>query len=232
MENLNIRITYLYHSGFTVETDRRLCVFDFYQGSLKLKDKKIYIFSSHSHSDHYNPEMFQWQEKRPGVQYILSSDICGETSIPPAKDNITFISPCEEKQIDDIRVKAYGSTDEGVSFLVQCDGKNIFHAGDLNWWYWPDDTPEERRQAEKKFKEEIAKIKGEPVDIAFFPVDPRLDHNYCLGAEYFINEINPRYFIPMHFWEKNEAVRQFNNKMKASTTQVIQLTQRGQEVIL
>ncbi len=232
MEKLNISIKYLYHSGFCVETDKCLLVFDFYQGSLNLKDKKTYVFSSHIHPDHYTPEIFEWQKKWPRVQYILSNDICGDMGIPLAKDNITFISPYEEKQIDDINVKAYGSTDEGVSFLVKCDGKNIFHAGDLNWWYWSEDIPEEIKKAEIGFKEEIAKIKGEHINIAFFPVDPRLEHNYCLGAELFINEINPSYFIPMHFWDDHEAVRKFSTRMKASATQVIEFTQRGQEVIL
>lgn len=232
MDNLNIEIKYLYHSGFTVETDKRLIVFDFYQGSVNFRDKKTYIFVSHNHSDHYNPEIFEWQKKHPGVQYILSYDICGDTDIPLEKDNITFISPYEEKQIDDIKIKAYSSTDEGVSFLVQCDGINIFHAGDLNWWYWADDTPEEINTAEKGFKEEIAKIKGERIDIAFFPVDPRLQDNYCLGSEFFINEINPRYFIPMHFWDDHEVVGQFRDRMKASSTQVIEFTQRGQEIRL
>ena len=197
-----------------------------------MKDKKTYVFCSHIHPDHYNPEIFEWQKKRPSVQYILSNDICGDKGIPLAKDNITFVSPYEEKEIDDIKVKAYSSTDEGVSFLVQCDGKNIFHAGDLNWWYWSEDTPEEIKKAEISFKEEIAKIKGERIDIAFFPVDPRLKHNYCLGAELFINEINPRYFIPMHFWDDYEVIRQFSTRMKACSTQVIEFTQRGQEVIL
>jgi L-ascorbate metabolism protein UlaG (beta-lactamase superfamily) len=232
MEKLNIGIKYIYHSGFCVETDKCLLVFDFYQGSLILKDKKTYVFASHIHPDHYNPEIFDWQNKRTNVQYILSHDICGDRGIPNIKDNITFISPYEEKQIDDIKVKAFGSTDEGVSFLVQCEGKNIFHAGDLNWWYWPEDTPEGIKIAETGFKEEIAKIKGEHIDIAFFPVDPRLEHNYGLGADLFINEIKPSYFIPMHFWDDHELIKQFGTRMKASATQIIELTQRGEEVIL
>jgi L-ascorbate metabolism protein UlaG (beta-lactamase superfamily) len=232
MEKLNIGIKYLYHSGFCVETDKSLLVFDFYQGPLILKDKKTYVFASHIHPDHYNPEIFAWQNKRAKVQYILSHDIGGDRRIPNAKNNITFISPYEDKQIDDIKVKAFGSTDEGVSFLVQCDGINIFHAGDLNWWHWSEDTPEGIKMAEIGFKKEIVKIKGESIDIAFFPVDPRLDQNYCLGADLFINEIKPSYFIPMHFWDDYELVKQFRTRMKASDTQVIELTQSGQEVIL
>lgn len=231
MERLGLKIKYLYHSGFSVETDNHMLIFDYYQGFVNLKDKKTYVFSSHSHGDHYNPEIFSWRKQRPNIRYILSSDISGEASIPPEKDKITFISPYEEKQIDDIKIKAYGSTDLGVSFLVKCNGKNIFHAGDLNWWYWPDDTPEEKKQGEEWFKKEIAEIKGESIDIAFFPVDPRLEENYCLGGEFFIKEIKPRYFVPMHLWDDQQIVRKFKEQMRDNPTQIIELIQKGQEVI-
>lgn len=45
---------------------------------------------------------------------------------------------------DMISVKAFGSTDAGVSFMVETDGKKVFHAGDLNNWHWEDEsTPQE-----------------------------------------------------------------------------------------
>lgn len=232
MEKLNIKVKYLYHSGFCVETAKCVFVFDYYQGSLDFKDKPLYVFCSHSHPDHYNPAIFGWQMQVPEIHYILSSDMRGNQAIHPACENITFVSPYEEVQIEDVKVKAYTSTDEGVAFLVQFDGLNIFHAGDLNWWHWAEDIPEEIKKAEIGFKAEIAKVKGEPIDIAFFPVDPRLKPHHGLGAELFISEINPRYLMPMHFWEDSELVRQFGTKMQASATQVIELTQRGQEVIL
>lgn len=230
MERLDIGITYLYHSGFCIETVNCLFIFDFNQGYVNLPNKKTYVFCTHNHADHYNPKIFEWRKKRPDIQYILSYDLGGDPDIPPEKDNITFVAPYEEQQIDDIKVKAYSSTDEGVAFIVQCDGINIFHAGDLNWWYWADDTPEETKKAEIGFKAEMAKIKGARIDIAFFPVDPRLGPNYYLGAELFINEIKPRYFIPMHLWDDNQIVGQFRDKMKASATQIIEFTHRGQEI--
>lgn len=33
-----------------------------------------------------------------------------------------------------MKVKAFDSTDEGLSYLVEMDGIRIFHAGDLNNW--------------------------------------------------------------------------------------------------
>lgn len=228
MEKLNVKIHYLYHSGFIVETENNLLVFDYYQGSVRLGNKNIYVFSSHGHPDHFNSQIFAWQRERPDIKYILSSDI----DIRHKNDRIMFISPYEETIVENIEIKAYNSTDLGVSFLVGCDGINVFHAGDLNWWYWWDDSPEEIAKAEKWFKEEIAKIKGERIDIAFFPVDPRLEHNYCIGAEYFISEINPKFLIPMHFAGNHEAAEKFADKMKGSPSKVIAITHRGQQIIL
>lgn len=43
---------------------------------------------------------------------------------------------------DVLRVHAFGSTDVGISFLVEAEGKKIFHAGDLNNWHWMDESSE------------------------------------------------------------------------------------------
>jgi L-ascorbate metabolism protein UlaG (beta-lactamase superfamily) len=40
---------------------------------------------------------------------------------------------------------------------------------------------------------------GKNIDIAFIPVDPRLEENYDLSAKYFANKINAQVIIPMHF---------------------------------
>lgn len=228
MTELNVKVHYLAHSGFAVETAHNLLVFDYYQGTVPLTDKQTSVFSSHSHPDHYNPVIFQWQNERPNIQYILSNDI--QVKHPNSK--ITTMSPYEQIQLGDLQIKTFGSTDLGVSFLVNCEEINIFHAGDLNWWYWSEDTAEGIAQAEAAFKAEIAKIKGERIDLAFFPVDPRLEHNCSLGADYFMQELTPRFLIPMHFWNKKQAIQEFAEARKERSTEIIALTKRGQEIML
>ena len=46
-----IKITYLEHSGFAVECDEYVLIFDYYKGNLPQfdKDKKICVFASHVH---------------------------------------------------------------------------------------------------------------------------------------------------------------------------------------
>lgn len=230
---LGVNIKYIFHSGFSVEIGSRLLVFDYFRGKLELpSDKEIYVFCSHNHPDHYTPKIFNWEKEQPHIRYILSSDI--ESDLPSSinQHGISFMSPYEDLQIDDIHVKTFGSTDAGLSFLVTCDGTNIFHAGDLNWWYWWGETADEIQLAEELFKSEIEKIRGTQIDIAFFPVDPRLEHNYHLGGQYFIQEIGPKIFIPMHFGLDLTGLHSFESNMGNEDTKIVLLTEQGQSTIL
>ncbi|GIM28875.1 hydrolase [Clostridium polyendosporum] len=244
MNKFNVRVNYLYNSGFCIETKKHLLIFDYYLDSVKsniknktsgiiseedLKtNKQIVVFSSHSHEDHFNPVIFNWALINSNITYVLSSDI---ESIKNS-ENIKYMSPYNQLKLNDLVIKSYGSTDIGISFLINVDGVNLFHAGDLNWWHWWDESQTENEMAETNFKNEIEKIKGEKVDIAFFPVDPRLKEDYYLGGEYFIKEVNPKIFIPMHFGEKYETTKIFTERVANSPTKVIEITNRGQDILL
>lgn len=223
-----MKIEYIYHSGFTIETDEYFLIFDYYQGELQLKDKKIIVFSSHGHEDHYNPDILHWQDQYKDVSYILSSDI----GLGPS-DNIYVMEPYEELELDGIRIKSFASTDLGLSFMINLEGKNIFFAGDLNWWHWTGETREEQIEAEEGFMEEMAKIqedfKGKELDLAFFPVDPRLGNTaYFLGGQYFIEKLSPKIFFPMHFGDKYGIIKKFIHKMKDSHVHIMDIQEKNQ----
>jgi hypothetical protein len=44
--------------------------------------------------------------------------------------NISIISANEQLNLNGVYIKAFSSTDIGISFLVKVDGLNLFHAGD------------------------------------------------------------------------------------------------------
>lgn len=246
MKNNGVKINYLYNSGFALETEKHFLIFDYFMDSVDkgeksllngavgekdlLKDKSVVVFSSHSHADHFNPVILGWREFNKDIEYVLSSDI--EIGMESGDKKIHSLSAYEELKLGDIYVKAYGSTDIGISFLVRLEGITVFHAGDLNWWFWWDDSPEEIEKAEVGFKKEIEAMKGEMVNIAFFPVDPRLEHNYYIGAQYFVKNINPEVMIPMHFGNCYETTRKFADKMEGESVRVIEITHRGQEILL
>src|SRR5699024_1203203 len=115
-----MKIEYIYHSGYTVETDNYFLVFDYYKGDISLKNKKTIVFSSHGHKDHFNPKIFKWWEDNSDIQYVLSYDI--ETDF---NYNTHIMEPYNTIQIDNVEIKSFGSTDLGLSFLVKVDGYNI-----------------------------------------------------------------------------------------------------------
>lgn len=242
MRNSKVKINYLYNSSFKVETENYVMIFDYYNdasdseiknsdGGVIGKDdlntgKKIVVFATHSHGDHFSEVIFKWKDTRPDIKYILSSDIESKAEY----GDVQHISPNEQLEIDDLQVIAFGSTDLGVSLLVKVDGLNLFHAGDLNWWNWYDESNEYNEDMEKAFKAEIEKLKGNRVDIAFFPVDPRLKESFVLGPNYFIHEIVPKAFVPMHFREDLHITKEYRSKVLSKNTKVFEINKRGEEL--
>lgn len=218
-----MKVEYIYHSGFTLETENYFLVFDYYKGDIKFKDKKTIVFSTHGHRDHFNPDIFKWLENNPYILYVLSSDI--ETI---ASKNIYIMDAYEELKLHDVKISSFGSTDLGLSLLINVDGESIFYAGDLNWWHWDEDSREEKRKMEDDFKSEIAKIKKNDVDVMFFPVDPRLDGGFYLGGEYAIKELKPRVFFPMHFGDKYSVIPEFIHKINNNSVDIIEITKRNE----
>ena len=56
-----MKITYINHSGFLVETDDCYYIFDYYKGNLPEldKSKSVVVLCSHFHPDHFNPKIFE-----------------------------------------------------------------------------------------------------------------------------------------------------------------------------
>ena len=71
---------------------------------------------------------------------------------------------------------------------------------------------------------------NENIDIAFFPVDPRLKEYYYLGGEYFANILKPDLLIPMHFGDNYSVTINFYNKVSNIPVTVTQITRKGQEI--
>ena len=137
-----MKVTYLEHSGFAAEYKEYVLIFDWYRGSLPEFDqqKKIYVFASHSHYDHFNKKIFGWSEQYPDVRYILSADIAGKEQSEEQSERTVYVTANKKYDFDGIKVQTLHSTDEGVAFIVYMEDKVIYHAGDLNWWHWEEET--------------------------------------------------------------------------------------------
>jgi len=219
---MSIEVTYLKHSGFSVRTDRHQLLFDYIGGGF-VRDLGVpaIAFASHVHQDHYTP----------AIAGLADACVLGE-GIEPF-DGARMMKPGDAISIGDVRIRAFGSTDCGVSFYVNADGYNIFHAGDLNFWHWRQESSDaEVREALDGFNAVISTLDGLPVDLAFFPVDARMGEGHDEGADMYINRVRPKVLIPMHWWGKAEVARAFADKHAGEATRVIMLTETGERVQL
>ncbi len=194
-----LQVTYLHHSGFLVELDETVLLFDYYteQGTKdhlkerRFDGKKLFVFASHAHGDHFDKRILRYQTQ---AELILSSDI--KTS----GEHTHFLSPNETKTIEGITVETFPSNDEGVAFLVQAENRLIFHSGDLNWWHWEGESEAWLGEIRESYCSQIDRLHDRKITVAFVPTDPRLGAYESLAAEYFQSQVSADALFPMHFW--------------------------------
>lgn len=215
-----MKVTYLDNSGFMVTTEKFILVFDFYRDPSRAlhhtlernPELPVIFLVSHKHDDHYNPGIYEMAQGHRRV-YIVSNDIPA-MKIPSTLE-VQGMSPGDsvENLPGGVAVKAYGSTDEGVSYRVTLPcGRTIFHGGDLNDWHWQDEaTFKEVEKAHTDFEKVIHRIKEENDGffIAMFAVDPRLGSDYARGAREFLQTFKVDNFFPMHFQGKEKEACDF-----------------------
>ena len=208
-----MKITYIHHSCFLVETERFYYLFDYEKGKLPEmnREKPIYVFSSHSHHDHYNPEIFSLLKEKgmQNVHAVLSDDIKA-----PAGENVLLVAPKQEYQLEGQRnLHTLRSTDLGVAFLLEENGRLLYHAGDLNDWVWEEESDSYNEEMTANYRRQIQllseTLNGREIDTAFVVLDPRQEKDYDRGLCYFLEQLPVKAVYPMHYWGKPEIIDTF-----------------------
>lgn len=238
-----MKITYLYHSGFAVELQTHVLIFDYYKGTLPKWDgeKSILFFASHKHHDHFDFTVFDYDSQYEDLHYILSSDIKLSDKYlerngvsPSVKERIIHIGKNRSVEWEDIKIETLRSTDEGVAFIVTVEGKTIYHAGDLNWWHWEGEDAAWNRQMEIDYKKEIERINGRHFDVAFVPLDPRLEASYDWGMKEFLANTDADRVFPMHMWERYHVAVKFKQSPfgREYADKIADVHSSGQEFVI
>lgn len=222
-----MKVTYISHSGFLIEMERVNILFDYFKGEIPKmeREKPLYIFSSHSHQDHFNCAIFDLAKEYDNVTYILSSDIQQKKGL-----DCYMMSPYEERQIKDIKVKTFKSTDLGVAFLIEAEKRTIYHAGDLHWWHWIGEPDEDNLWMEKAYKHELELLKGRHIDVAFLVLDPRQETAFDMGMDSFLRAIDVDIVFPMHCWDDYSVIPSYKNSKKGETfrEKIVDITREGE----
>lgn len=208
-----MKITFIYHSSFSVELERSVLIFDYYgEGKLPAmpEDKKIYFLNSHSHQDHFNREILKWKDKFKNAEYILSRDIRFRPG--ERKEWMHSVKPREKYDLGTLHIETLRSTDMGVAFVVETEGKRIYHAGDLNWWHWEGEDKAWNNNMAANYRHEIDRLEGQTFNAAFVPLDPRLGDAYDWGMKYFLEKANADAVFPMHCWGQYEVCQKVQDQ--------------------
>ncbi len=229
-----MKVTFIQHSSYFVELSSCCLLFDYYEGSVPETDKPLYVFASHSHGDHFSPAVFSLPRQGKETFYFLADDI-PQSRVPEEKlGQALFLSPHTTYETDGLKIATLRSTDAGVAFLVQCEGKLLYHAGDLNCWVWDGAPRFQNDQMRNQYRQELQMLSGKKIHAAFVPLDPRQEADFDLGMKYFFEAAQAEHVFPMHMWGDFSVVPLFKSTpgYEEYARHVMDVRKPGQEFLL
>lgn len=153
-DSLPTRVWYLGHCGFAVQVNHTLLIFDYVSnrgsppadsdaGGLEdgyiqtgdLDGLDVYVFVTHSHSDHYDPIILQWEGETASIEYFFG----WKAGDDPRHHYL--VGPRATASVDGMHIYTINSHHSGVpevGYLVQVEGIWIYHNGDYRQDYIPD----------------------------------------------------------------------------------------------
>ena len=174
-----IQMTWLGHAGFKIKANEKIIYIDPYE--IEEDEKADLILITHAHYDHCSPEDIKKIQKEDTL--IIYGGDCGDK----LTGNTDKIVPGEEKEFEDIKIKTVPSYNIGkkyhkknqgnVGFIIEINGKKIYHAGDTDL---------------------IPEMDVITADIALLPVGGTYTMDAREAAEA-ANKINPEIAVPMHW---------------------------------
>lgn len=225
-----MKITFIEHSCFLIETPDSYLLFDYYGSGLSQLDtnKTLYAFASHSHPDHFSDALFTLAKQFPSRDLILSYDIRADRIPADLRNDTTVVFPNRTYKVKQTSLQTLKSTDLGVAFLVTFEGRRFYHAGDLNCWVWNGAPNADNEQMTVSYLKEIGHLAGQDIFAAFVPLDPRLEDMFDLGLRYFMQITGAKHVFPMHMWGATEYIEAFLKKYPQYEAQIYDILRDGQ----
>ncbi len=236
-----MKITYIEHSCFLVETAECYLLFDYYGGDIPLPEldpvKPLLLCNSHAHPDHFSENIFALRNRYPRSFFVLSADVPVPASMQPytcsllphehcivqmtdgqAAVSMTAATPSNQAttikhqhdtcrhQTVNVAIDTLRSNDEGIAFILQLRDICLYHAGDLNNWWWDGDADDQKLA--DIYHEELEYIRGRHFSAAFIPLDPRLK-GWWKGIDDFMHYADADIIFPMHNFGKKGLPKKF-----------------------
>lgn len=211
LEKGEAAVWYLFHAGWAVRTAHTLVIFDtlvetgetdklsLSDGGIdpdEIKDLNVYVFISHSHGDHFDEKILEWQKTIPNITYVFG------WFAPETEGHVAFGRERTSKAIGPMKVKNIYHDFDNIpesAFLIEVDGLNIFYSGDhgnsagaLNPVY--KDNIDYMSQQSDRFDLVFLSIFGSPT---------------YEGELYVIEKFRPLIMLPMHYGGRESGAKSF-----------------------
>ena len=232
---------YLGHSGFLLELESATLIFDWYQGEIPplRGDKPVYIFASNINQGHFRPEIFGAVEQLPHAEIFIGYDHSiseVDTFLDSLPEKIQDHVSCFDGEArlysenEEMLVSSITATENGVAFIVEIEGKTIFHGGtlylnqtaseeDYNKWYekmkleHPElniaDYDNYLEHCEDEFEKYTEKLKGRNFDYAMLPLEPKFGDIGVRTIKRYMEVADYKTWSPMQLHGMYEVVDEF-----------------------
>jgi L-ascorbate metabolism protein UlaG (beta-lactamase superfamily) len=212
---------HLGHAGWAVKTRDHLLIFDYWESSepesdrslargcvdpTEIADQDVYVFVSHSHGDHYDPVVLEWQQMIPDATYVFGWGFSTDSRY------VCLIEPRETRKFDGLEVATINHDFDGIpesAFIIQVDGLTIYHSGDHGTWSDPPNSV---------FTSNIDYLAAryEQIDIAFISTfgQRRGGSTINAGDRYSIEVLRPSAMFPMHQGGNEDLYERFAREIR------------------
>ncbi len=214
---MGISLRWLGHSSFHIEASEKVIYIDLkkYGKVVEPSERADIVLVTYGHADHCSPEKIMRVQKDDTV--IIAPSNCGKRM----KGDVRSLKPGEETEIDGVKIRAVEAYNHkrfkpsgkpwhpqgyGVGYLINAEGKAIYHAGDT------DLIPEMKKLG--------------LVDVALLPTGDKYTMDDVEAAEATLL-IKPKLVIPMHTWEKDPKA--FKERVEADSETEVVVLELGEE---
>ncbi len=204
---MEAKVTYLYHSCFSLTIGEKVLLFDYpgpsyCPGSIEktitseIEDKHLYVLFSHSHPDHFDPRVIEFTKWADRTDFIAAEDAYEQLKMRAKDHTVVRVSPGETYPFEGLEIETFESNDEGVAFIIDIGNRSIYYGGDLAKWDWEEWDEEKRSEKVQVFQNMLKELKKIDPQIAFSNMDERLKS--WAGPIEFLKQVRPPHFVPMH----------------------------------
>lgn len=203
-------ITLNYHASIKIKKEGKVIYFDPFKID-NVSNDADYIFITHSHYDHYSEADIK-KVMKDDTKFIITSDLKNKViNLGVSKENVTVVYPNENYTIDEIKfdtIPSYNTNKTYHKKSYNWVGYNVNVGGVKYYVVGDSDVTDE--------------FKSVKCDVIFVPVGGTYTMTDIEAVEA-INEMKPKYAVPIHYGEagSKENAENFVKKINQNIKGVI-----------